>query len=108
MASVNYTVRLDESDKKAAEQVFNALGLTLAAGFNVYIKAVVRRKGIPFEMALNPLNDNKMTTAQREAAQHFLSSIQNIRNEGFTKEDENAIHELQNGKYKTAFGERLS
>ena len=53
MAAVNYTIRLDETDKKLAEQVFKELGLTLAAGLNVYIKAVARKRRIPFELALN-------------------------------------------------------
>ena len=53
MAAVNYTVRLDETDKKLAEQVFNELGLTLAAGLNVYIKTVARKRRIPFDLALN-------------------------------------------------------
>ena len=52
MATVNYTIRLDEADKQAAEQVFSQLGLTLAAGFNVYLKAVVRQQKIPFELDL--------------------------------------------------------
>ena len=50
MAAVNYTIRLDESDKREAEQVFNQLGLTLAAGINVYLKAVGQRKKIPFTL----------------------------------------------------------
>jgi DNA-damage-inducible protein J len=50
MAAVNYTIRLDENDKKAAEQIFNQLGLTLAAGINVYLKAVGQRKKIPFAL----------------------------------------------------------
>ncbi len=50
MAAVNYTIRLDEADKKEAEKVFNQLGLTLAAGINVYIKAVGQRKKIPFTL----------------------------------------------------------
>ena len=53
MTTVNYTVRLDESDKKAVERVFNQLGLTLAAGLNIYIKAVIRQQKIPFELAVN-------------------------------------------------------
>jgi DNA-damage-inducible protein J len=52
MATVNYTLRLDEADKKAAEQVFNQLGLTLAAGINIYIKAVVRQQRIPFALEI--------------------------------------------------------
>ncbi len=50
MAAVNYTIRLEESDKRAAEQIFNQLGLTLAAGINVYLKAVGQRKKIPFAL----------------------------------------------------------
>ena len=55
MATVNYTIRLDEADKQAAEHVFNQLGLTLAAGLNVYLKTVARQQKIPFELALNAL-----------------------------------------------------
>jgi DNA-damage-inducible protein J len=53
VATINYTLRIDETEKKQAEQVFGRLGLTLAAGFNVYLKAVVRQQRIPFELALN-------------------------------------------------------
>jgi len=52
MPAVNYTIRLEETDKKAAEQVFNELGLTLAAGINVYLKAVGRQKRIPFVLEI--------------------------------------------------------
>ena len=62
MATVNYTIRLDESDKLAAEQVFNKLGLTLAAGLNVYLKAVARQQKIPFSLALN---ENTATTMEQ-------------------------------------------
>ena len=53
MATINYTIRLDEADKQAAEKVFSQLGLTLAAGLNVYLKAVARQQKIPFELTLN-------------------------------------------------------
>ncbi len=52
MAATNYTIRLDEADKKGAEQIFNQLGLTLAAGINVYIKAVNRQQKIPFALEI--------------------------------------------------------
>ena len=65
MAAVNYTVRLDEIDKKLAEQVFNELGLTLAAGLNVYIKTVVRKRRIPFDLALD--GTERVTAPPRSA-----------------------------------------
>jgi len=37
------------------------LGLILAAGFNVYIKVVIRQRRIPFDMALSPLSEEKQT-----------------------------------------------
>ena len=52
MSTVNYTIRLDEADKKAAERVFNQLGITLAAGLTIYLKTVARQQKIPFELAL--------------------------------------------------------
>jgi addiction module RelB/DinJ family antitoxin len=62
MSTVNYTIRLDEADKRAAEQVFNQLGLTLASGLNVYLKMVARQKRIPFELALNDQNGTPIVT----------------------------------------------
>jgi len=108
MPSVNYTVRLDESDKKAAEQVFNELGLTLAAGFNVYIKAVARQRRIPFDMALSPAPpDKKLTPRQRKVAHEFLEAMKSIGGGVFSADDESAINDLQAGKYKPTFEERL-
>jgi addiction module RelB/DinJ family antitoxin len=52
MASVNYTLRIDEADKQQAEQVFKALGMTFATGINIYLKAVGQRQRIPFDLSL--------------------------------------------------------
>jgi DNA-damage-inducible protein J len=53
MATVNYSLRIDETDKLKAEKIFSELGLSLAAGLNIYLKAVIRRKMIPFDLAIN-------------------------------------------------------
>ena len=53
MATVNYTLRVDETDKKTAEQVFKELGMSFATGLNIYIKAVGRQQKIPFNMDLS-------------------------------------------------------
>ena len=74
MAAVNYTVRLDETDKQAAERVFNELGLTMAAGINIYIKMVARQKRIPFELALNTSKPNT-TREQKEKAVKALAGL---------------------------------
>lgn len=53
MAASNYTFRIEETDRQAVESVFSQLGLTLAAGLNVYIKAVARQQRIPFDLTLH-------------------------------------------------------
>jgi len=82
MASVNYTIRLDEADKKSAEKVFDQLGLTLAAGLNVYLKAVARLQKIPFELsltdqsaAMQPITNKTKTQSSKNAAFNVLRGI---------------------------------
>jgi len=52
MATINYTLRIDETDKQQAEQVFRALGMTFATGINVYLKTVTRQQKIPFMLEI--------------------------------------------------------
>ena len=52
MSTINYTLRVDEADKRDAETIFKELGMTLSTGINIYIKAVNRQKKIPFELAV--------------------------------------------------------
>jgi len=74
MAEVNYTVMLEEADKQAAERVFNDLGLSMAAGLNVYVKMVARQRKIPFELALNVSKPNT-TREQKEKAGKALAGL---------------------------------
>jgi len=53
MATKNYTLRVDETDKQRAEEVFKALGMSFATGINVYLKTVGRQQKIPFILAAN-------------------------------------------------------
>ena len=64
MATVNYTLRVDEADKQKAEQVFKALGMTFSTGINVYIKTVGRQQRIPFAL---DVNDTTTVTSLMEA-----------------------------------------
>jgi DNA-damage-inducible protein J len=53
VATVNYSLRIDEADKQKAEQVFKTLGMTFSTGINIYIKAVGRQQKIPFDLAID-------------------------------------------------------
>lgn len=81
MATVNYTLRIDESDKQNAEQVFKELGMTFATGINIYIKTVSRQQRIPFDLALNEpisLLATPDTKASREAKENAFMVLNGI------------------------------
>ena len=50
MAQVNLTIRIDNSDKKAFAEICKSMGLTVSAAYNVFTKAVIRNRKIPFEV----------------------------------------------------------
>ena len=53
MKALATTVRIDPQLKNAANAVFEELGISLSAGVSAFLKAVVREKGMPFEMKLD-------------------------------------------------------
>ena len=80
MGTVNYTLRLDETDKQKAEQVFKALGMSFSTGMNIYIKAVGRQMGIPFSLTVNDATlpatlMNAFEALQEESAQNGISDM---------------------------------
>jgi DNA-damage-inducible protein J len=50
MALATLTARVDESDKSAFDSFCNSVGLTTSAAINMYVKAVLRERRIPFEI----------------------------------------------------------
>ena len=50
MANVNVTVRMDESLKKQADELFSDLGLTFSGAITIFVKQSLREQGIPFAL----------------------------------------------------------
>ncbi|HBB14732.1 MAG: type II toxin-antitoxin system RelB/DinJ family antitoxin [Treponema sp.] len=50
MAQANLTIRIDNSDKKAFAEICKSMGLSVSAAYNVFTKAVIRSRKIPFEV----------------------------------------------------------
>ena len=48
MTTIN--IRVDETLKKKAEDIFAELGLGMTSALTVFLKAVVRNQGIPFAL----------------------------------------------------------
>ena len=83
MATVNYTLRVDEFDKKNAEQVFKNLGMSFATGINIYLKTVGRQQKIPFNMDLND------TTMKNQVRRQFKQAFEKAQQESILNGTDN-------------------
>lgn len=46
----NVSFRIDSKLKNEATELFESMGLTLTAAFNIFLRQAVREKGIPFSI----------------------------------------------------------
>jgi DNA-damage-inducible protein J len=53
MAETRLSVRVDNATKRSAEAVFNALGMNLSTGINIFLTRVARSRSIPFALELD-------------------------------------------------------
>ena len=59
--------RVEPELKEQAEEVLSQLGIPMANAINLYLRQIVLRKGIPFDVRLprsTPLNFNELSTEQ--------------------------------------------
>lgn len=50
MATIPTQIRIDEKTKKEAVKLLDGLGLNLSDAVNMFLRQVILRKGIPFEV----------------------------------------------------------
>ena len=80
MATIN--VRIDESLKGNAEKVLDELGLGMTSAITIFLKAVVRNKGIPFsleipnEQTLNAFKEVEDISSGKVRAKKYASSAE--------------------------------
>ena len=73
MALATLTSRVEESDKVAFDDFCSSVGLTASAAINLFVKAVVRERKIPFE--IKQVDPFFSVTNQS----HLLRSIQQLK-----------------------------
>ena len=60
MASTNINIRTESELKSKAQQVFDDLGLDMTTAINIFLKQVVYKEAIPFEISKpEPVKKNK-------------------------------------------------
>ena len=72
MAQATFSVRMDESLKKELDALCASFGMTTTTAINVFAKAVVRERRIPFEIKA-PEN----VSTQQKALKAFLQLREN-------------------------------
>lgn len=53
----NINIRTDADIKASAEQLFEALGLTMSTAVNIFLRQAIRQGGLPFEVKLDTPNE---------------------------------------------------
>lgn len=53
MAQATFSVRMDDNLKKQFEELCNEFGMNMSTAINVFARAVVRQRKIPFEISAN-------------------------------------------------------
>lgn len=47
---INVNIRVDEEVKKEAEGLFEEMGVNMSSAVNMFLRQVIRTRGIPFEV----------------------------------------------------------
>ncbi len=82
MALATLTARVDEADKSEFDSFCNSVGLTTSAAINMYVKAVLRERRIPFEIR----QDDPFYSASNQA--YIMKSVAEL------KAGKGTVHEL--------------
>lgn len=62
MSKTTLNLRIEKSTKKDCEKVLNELGISMSAAITLYLKMIVRCKGIPFDLRVTKEAPKKKAT----------------------------------------------
>ncbi len=68
MTATNLNIRTDKIVKEQAEHIFAELGLNMTTAINLFLRAAIRKHGIPFDLKLDEPNETTIA-AMKEAEQ---------------------------------------
>lgn len=99
MQQANISIRVDKSVKERFCNLCEAFGLTTTAAFNLFMKAVIRERKIPFEISIDENHECKET-----AIENFESMRTSAANAGMSDlsldEINNIIKEVRDERRK--------
>lgn len=79
MAQATLSVRLDSIDKQQFEEFCNDVGLNISTAVNLFVKAVIKKQRIPFEIERDPFYSEANLNRLRKAAAEVKAGQFSIR-----------------------------
>ena len=67
MSTTAISIRLDSDIKKQFDDLCKEFGISTSAAFNLFARAVVREKAIPFPITINKNESEKRSSAAQDA-----------------------------------------
>ncbi|MEG1805280.1 MAG: type II toxin-antitoxin system RelB/DinJ family antitoxin [Clostridia bacterium] len=75
MPSVNVTIRMDETLKAQAEELFSDFGLNMTTAFTMFTKQALREQRIPFEISRSEPNATTIAAIEEVKAMKSNPSL---------------------------------
>lgn len=75
--STTITIRVEDKVKKEAGDIFKEVGMDMSTAINVYLKQVIRSKGIPFNVSAEIPNEVTLQ-AIKDAENGEMASFSSI------------------------------
>ena len=97
MSQATISIRVDQTLKKSFDSLCEAFGLSATSAFNIFMKAVVRERRIPFE-----IRADQSDVTRQKALNAFEAMRQSLANSGI---NEMSLDEI-NAEIKAARDER--
>jgi DNA-damage-inducible protein J len=77
--STTVQVRIDEPTKEQAKKVLDALHLSMSEAICLFLRQVVLRRGIPFEIKIpNEVTDKVLRESEEGVDLHAASTVQEL------------------------------
>jgi DNA-damage-inducible protein J len=68
VADTNMNIRTDSEVKRQAQQIFESLGMDTTTAVNLFLRQVIRTRGIPFELKTDSLNEDTLEAIRETRA----------------------------------------
>ena len=75
MGQININIRMDETVKKQAEELFTELGLNMTTAFNMFVRQAINKGGIPFDVIRK---DDFYNTYNQEKLRESINSTNHV------------------------------